>query len=333
MSDCPPVLLTVWRRPDATARVLAAIRAARPKQLFVASDGPRDGTDDAALVTATRRLVEEVVDWDCEVATLHRERNLGCRRAMAGGLDWFFSRVEEGIVLEDDCVPHPDFFGYCAELLERYRDDPRVMHIGGDNSAGVTWDGPDSYRFVRWPMVWGWATWRRAWLTHDRDLVAWSEAVRGRRARRVLPDPVDREVWIPLLERLRVTDQPDSWAYRWVATVVRQGGLAVLPRVNLISNVGFGQEATHTTDAEHPRADRASAPILPLRHPPTVEWDPTADRLLLERTGGRLKAARRVAERRSLQGRMRRADLLIRRILGPIVRPLRDGSLVRRSST
>ena len=322
LNPTPPVLLTVWRRPDSTHRALEAIRAARPKRLFIASDGPRN-EEERALVAETRRLVATGIDWDCEIETLHRERNLGCRLAMAGAIDWFFDHVPAGIILEDDCVPHPDFFPYCAELLERYRDDDRVMHIGGDNSTDLTWDGDDSYRFVRWPQVWGWATWRRAWHHYDRDLAAWTRATAGRSARSILPDPVDREAWMPTLARLRDRGEPDTWDYQWTATIVRLGGLATVPRINLVSNIGFGPGATHTQDPDHPRADRPMGPVLPLRHPDEIRLDAVTDRLLLERTGERPRAMRRLRKRRSLRARTRRLLGPLRRRLGRLRRAVR----------
>lgn len=316
----PPVLLTVWRRPEATRFVLDGIRRARPAQLFVASDGPREDEHEQLLVEATRQVVARAVDWDCEVATLHRDENLGCRLAMSGAIDWFFDNVPEGIILEDDCVPHADFFPYCAELLERYRHDDRVVHITGDNSIALTWEGGDSYKFVRWPLVWGWASWRRSWIHYDRDLEAWTAATRGWRARRVLPDPIDREVWLPLLARLRDTGEPDTWDYQWTATVLRRGGLSIVPRVNLVTNMGFGPHATHTFDQDSPRAHRPAAEILPLRHPSVARLDRDVDRQLLEGFAGRAKAAKRVAERRSVRGLARRVLRPVRTILSRLRR-------------
>ena len=282
----------------------------------MAGDGPRDGREDATLIAETWRIVSEGIDWDCEVATLRRDRHLGCRLAMSGAIDWFFHHVPAGVILEEDCVPHPDFFPYCAELLERYRDDDRVMHISGDNSADLTWDGGDSYRFIRWPQPWGWASWSRAWRHYDDSLAAWTAATAGRGARRVLPDPVERAFWMPKLARLRDTGKPDSWAYRWLATNVRLGGLTIVPRTNLVANIGFGLGATHTHNSENPRADHRTAPILPLVHADAVRLDPTVDRAHLERVVNLARAERRVAERRSLRERSRRAAAPVRRLLG-----------------
>lgn len=288
----PPVLLTIWRRPEATRRVLDRVREAQPGRLLIAGDGP--GADaDRATVMATRRLVEAGVDWDCDVETLYRDRNRGCRAAMSEALDWFFERVPEGIVLEDDCVPHRDFFGYCAELLDRYRDDDRVLHIGGDNSSHAAWGSDDSYRFVRWSKVWGWASWRRAWQQYDRDLHLWRARTRGGRARRVLPDRFDREVWVPRFERLRTEGRPDTWDYQWIATGLLHDGLAIVPRVNLVTNVGFGPEATHTRRAASPLAEQPTGPILPLHHPDTVALDEVTDRHLLLHSHGGLRVQRR----------------------------------------
>lgn len=319
MPETPPVLLTVWRRPESARRVVDALRVARPARLFIASDGPGDEHDEA-LVLETRREVLAGVDWNCEIETLHRERNLGCRLAMAGAIDWFFDRVPEGIILEDDCLPHPDFFPYCAELLARYRDDYRVMHIGGDNSTGLDWEGEESYRFVRWPQVWGWATWRRAWRHYDRDLTAWAVATRGWRARRVIPDAIDRETWMPILRKLRETGEPDTWDYQWVATNLRLGGVSIVPRSNLITNTGFGAGATHTHDPGHARAHRPTQPLLPLVHPGSVLVDPRVDRQLLEQSTDRQRAAQRLAARRTMRGRTRRIGGPIRRMLGSLLR-------------
>lgn len=308
--DTPAVLLLAFRRPEPTARVVAAIRDARPQRLWVALDGPRpEVAGEADLVAETRAVIARAIDWPCEVRWRERPQNLGCRRGVVDAIDWFLGEAGEGIILEDDCVPHPDLFRYCAELLDRYRDDERVWCVSGDNSARITLAGTASYGFVGSPQIWGWATWARAWAHYDRDLEAWA-AVRGTPAvRRLLPDPIEREVTVRLLDRLRDEGEPDTWDYQWLASCLMGGGLCAVPRTNLVTNVGFGPDATHTRERNR-RAEVAAGPILPLIHPRAVVRDRRAERELFDRTkgGARLRAERsRVVRLRRAIGRVARA--------------------------
>ena len=316
MTTDVPVLLITFRRPGTTTEVLDALRAAAPSRLFVAGDGPRpDRPDEVRAVVETREVVARGVDWPTELRTRFHDDNLGCRRAVVDAIDWFLGEVGEGIILEDDCVPHPDFFGYCAELLERFRDDERVWCIGGDNSGGVGLPGAASYGFVRNPQIWGWATWARAWARYDRDLAGWA-AIRGTPAvRRALPDPLERRVTVETLDRLLEEGVPDTWDYQWIASCLFGGGLCAVPRQNLIRNVGFGPDATHTLEANR-RAFAGTGSVLPLVHPRLIAADPRTERELFDRTRG---GARLRAER-SPSVRLRRA---LRRLLGgpPLRRP------------
>jgi len=268
-----PVLLLTFNRPDITAKVMAAVAAAKPARLFVASDGPRpDHLEDKKLVAETRKVVEDAISWECEVHTLFHEENQGLKAGIVGAIDWFFDQVDEGIVLEDDCVPHPDFFSYCEELLERYRDDERVWAIQGDNSAKARISGAASYAFTPYALIWGWATWKRAWEHYDRDLELW-QSIRGTRAvKKVWPDPVERRIRSVALDEL--LEDPDStWDYQWAFTVSYHRGLATVPRKNLVSNVGWGRpDATHTTGSGT-RQDAPTESILPLTHPSRVAPD------------------------------------------------------------
>ena len=161
--NTPSVLFVIFRRPEATARVFEAIRRARPSRLFVAADGPRPGRQDEAELCRQTRAVVERVDWPCQVVTRFQETNQGIKEGVTGAISWFFSQVDEGIILEDDCLPHPDFFPYCAALLKQYRDDERVFHVGGNNFQPKSRVMAESYYFSRYNHIWGWATWKRAW--------------------------------------------------------------------------------------------------------------------------------------------------------------------------
>lgn len=273
------VLLIIFNRPDVTMQVLAAIRAARPPRLYVAADGARaQRPAEAATCAALRQQVLAAIDWPCTVETLFREENLGCRRAVSEAISWFFGQEEYGIILEDDCLPHASFFPYCEELLQCYAHDTRVLHISGSNLLQGWQRDPDySYFFSQYVGIWGWATWRRAWQLYDA-------------ASPQLPE-LDRKsyFWRRFFHSLeqRMALQPlwathngelDTWDYQWAFTLLSQSGLSITPGVNLISNIGFGGQATHTHNVGHPWANLPTKPmLLPLRHPAFMMRDTLSD--------------------------------------------------------
>jgi hypothetical protein len=254
--------------------VFDAIAASKPPKLLVVADGPRrDREHEAALCRQVRSVVERV-DWDCEVLTNFAEENLGCRQRIATGLDWVFQTVEAAIVLEDDCLPHPSFFPYCDELLERYRDDERVMAISGDNFQPRRRTSA-SYYFSRFSHIWGWATWRRAWRHYDERMRLWPP-FRDAGALEGILDRSSVRYWSDVLQAV-YEGRIDTWDYQWTFACWTQGGLTVLPSVNLVSNIGFRVDATHTTAASA-FADLPSGEMrFPLTHPsfilPHVEAD------------------------------------------------------------
>lgn len=274
----PPVLFLVFNRPDTTARVFEAIRAARPRQLFVAADGPRAGRECEAERCRQVRAIATAVDWPCEVRTLFRPDNLGCKRAVSSAIDWFFEQVSEGIVIEDDCLPDPSFFAYCSELLARYREDPRVMSISGDNFISGHWRPAESYYFSVFTHIWGWASWRRAWAHYDVGMSDWPSQRDAGLLQRVFPDSRRSQAhWTTVMDRVS-RGEIDTWDYQWVYATWKQGGVSCLPAVNLISNIGFGANATHTHDAEAKLADLSRDSLtLPLRHPTAVAANQLAD--------------------------------------------------------
>ena len=244
----PPVLILAWRRPHTLLQVINALRPIGPTQLYVACDGPNpDRPGEAHKVEATRSLIDHEIDWPCEIHKLYSDVNQGCRLGVSRAITWFFEHVEEGIILEDDCVPHPDFFPYCQNLLDRYRYDNRVWCISGSNFQNGHWRGNGSYYFSRYNHCWGWASWRRCWQHYDAELSNWPLFRDSGYLRSVFEDPIELSYWYRIWQVLYVTGKPDSWAYRWMFTCSINGGLTALPNRNLVSNVGFGQDATHTT--------------------------------------------------------------------------------------
>ena len=308
-----PILLMVFNRPETTARVFASIRAARPSQLFVAADGPRESREGEAGRCRQAREIATAVDWPCTIETLFRDGNLGCKRAVSSAIDWFFEQVPEGLIIEDDVVPDPSFFAYATELLDRYRDDPRVMTVSGDNFISEHWRPESSYYFSAYTHIWGWGTWRRAWALYDVGMGDWVEQRAGGLLERVFPGaPRAAAYWAGLFDRVS-RGEIDTWDYQWAYATFKHGGVSCMPAVNLISNIGFGSDATHTLDPEGKLADlpRAALP-LPLRHPREVAAERSADAWTsehvfnIEPDRARRRRGRRDRLRRAVGSRMRR---------------------------
>lgn len=261
-----PVVLNIFSRADTAARVFAEIARAKPRKLFVIADGPRaDRAGEAEKCDATRAIVERV-DWDCEVVKRFSDVNLGNRRCLSEGYDWVFGQVERAILLEDDCLPHPTFFQYCEELLERYADDARVMTIGGDNFQFGRRASGESYYFSRYHHLWGFATWGRAWKLYDVDMKLWP-ALRGTS---FLLDVIGNEwgvrYWTKVFDDV-YEKRFDVWDAQWGFAAWANSTLGIVPGVNLISNIGFGAGATTTKDRNPVAELPTQAMEFPLRHP------------------------------------------------------------------
>jgi hypothetical protein len=273
-----PTLFLIFNRPDTTAEVFEAIRQARPARLYVAADGSRPNRDEEEARCDEARRIATLVDWPCEVKTLFRDQNLGCGLGVSTAIDWFFEHEEEGIVLEDDCLPSQSFFPYCAELLARYRHDERIMCISGDNfqlGRAVT---PFSYYFSRYMHAWGWATWRRAWKLYDREMTLWPAFRDGGGLKAwSAGDERFEKYWLRLFE-FTSNGAIDTWDYQFLFTCWAHHGLTCLPEKNLITNIGFSTGATHTPDPASREAYLHRWDVsFPLRHPPFVIRSVEAD--------------------------------------------------------
>ncbi|HEX8136043.1 MAG TPA: hypothetical protein VF544_00490 [Pyrinomonadaceae bacterium] len=271
-----PIALIIFNRPDTIRRVFGEIARARPKKLFVIADGPRAGHPaDAEKCAATRAIINEV-DWPCEVVTDYSEVNLGCKLRPATGISRVFEQVEEAIILEDDCLPHQTFFRYCAELLERYRHDERVMMISGDNFQDGLRRTTYSYYFSRYVHCWGWASWRRAWRHFDIEIKLWPVLRETSWLLDVLGDEEAALYWRAIFDAVFEGRISKAWDYQWLFACWAQNGLAVTPEVNQVSNIGFGDDATHV--ASHRMINLPVAGMeFPLRHPPFMVRQREAD--------------------------------------------------------
>ena len=298
MSFDIPVLLLTWRRPETTRQVIEAIRPVAPSRLYVASDGPRNAAE-ARAVDATRTLMTQLVDWPCQIKTRYSATNQGCQLGVSSAITWFFEHEEAGIVLEDDCVPHPDFFPYCRELLMRYWDDSRIWCISGDNFQAGVWRGEASYYFSRYNHCWGWATWRRCWTHYASHAQIWEQLRASPSLQQAMfEDPLERRYWMQIWNRLFVDGVPDSWAYRWSLVCMGSSGLTVLPNENLVINIGFGDDATHTAGQQTAVATRG---LSDLYHPRLICRDAYADAYTFNHHfGGRLLRSKRFQLRQKL---------------------------------
>lgn len=267
-----PVALTFFKRPETTERVFRAIARAKPRKLFLIADGPRpDRPGEAEACAATREVVSRI-DWDCEVVRNYSDVNLGCGLRPATGITWLFEQVEEAIILEDDCVPDPTFFRYCEELLRHYRDDERVMIVSGTNNLMGRMTTPYSYWLSRIPHCGAWATWRRAWRHFDMKMTFWPKLRETNFLREILGDEEAAAFFSRVFDRaLERADDPriDFWDYQWLFACWAQNGFTIVPAVNIVSNIGFGDHGTHHKDPDHPYANLPTTPMeFPLRHPP-----------------------------------------------------------------
>lgn len=272
----PPVAFFIFNRPDYTAKVFEQIRQAKPKKLFVIADGPRNSVE-KTLCEKTRALI--CVDWECELLTNYATENLGLKKRIPSGLDWFFEHVEAGIILEDDCLPHLSFFTFAGEMLERYRDNQKIMMITGDNFLD---DFPvaDSYFFSRFFSIWGWATWRRSWKQYDQKMAGWTQRISKEKIAAAYPDKYMHAHVANMFDRAQAGTL-NSWDPQWLYACLMNDSLCVAPSKNLISNIGL--EGTHSEGNNQNLPTHDLYASGPLKHPQTIEQNIKYDHAFYEK--------------------------------------------------
>jgi len=279
VTTTPPVIFMIFNRPDTTRQVFEKIRAAKPEKLLVIADGPRANNPGEAAKCAAARTIINDVDWDCDVQRNFSETNMGCRLRVSSGITWAFEHVDKAVILEDDCVPSTSFFRFCAELLDRYESDERVMMISGNNHLFGLGAIADSYYFSRYARVWGWATWKRAWAKYDLNMTNWPEIRDRKLFDQFFPQLSERLYWkshFDLVYRGKI----DTWDYQWFYSMWANSGLCAMPARNLVRNIGLGRaDSTHTTQDNAYSLLDAEELCLPLTHPRTVLASSDNDRL------------------------------------------------------
>lgn len=274
-----PVLFLVFNRPSTTKVVFDVIRKIKPRRLYLSADGPRkDKAGENEKCEEVRKIISEV-DWPCEVHTLFRDENLGCGKSVSSGITWFFENELEGIILEDDCVPDLSFFPYCEQLLDRYRNDTRIMEISGNTIWPITPERTEySYSFSSHNGIWGWASWRRAWALYDYEMKIYPRIKESGHLEKTFNSIYEKDYFKFVFERTYLFPHI-TWDYQWEFVKRINSGLTIVPAINMVVNIGFGADATSTTNVNNPASRMQSATMpFPLKHPPYVIVDADADR-------------------------------------------------------
>ena len=263
-----PVLFLVFNRLETSNKVFLAIKKAKPPKLYIAIDGPRKSVKDEDIVV--KKVLDNItknIDWECEVFSLIRENNLGCKIAISEAISWFFENEEQGIILEDDCLPSQSFFWFCEDLLNKYKNDLRIWHISGDNFQNGITRAEESYYFSKFAHVWGWATWKNRWECYDVMMNTYENFKKNKIIRSTSGKKKLRNYWSKVFE-LAANQKIDTWDYQWTYTININNGLSIIPEKNLVSNIGFGEHATHTKSTNSPSSIiKKYDLVLPLKHP------------------------------------------------------------------
>lgn len=268
-----PILFLIFNRPDETRRVFEQIKKVQPSLLYIAADGPRaNKPDEDQLCAETRDVVLGNINWKCSVNTLFRDQNLGCGKAVSEAITWFFENVEEGIILEDDCLPNNSFFSFCETMLLKFRDNASIMHVSGNNFQ-FSKIGSECYYLSKLPHIWGWATWKRAWEKYDFELTTFDQDKAGNYFNYA---PVDC-YWFQIFSSIKNEVLKHTWDYQWTFAIFKHEGLCILPQKNLVSNIGFGVDSSHTTDVNNTLANLKSYDMEIVINESAVTYNPVVD--------------------------------------------------------
>ena len=258
------VLIIVFSRPDKFRKVLEPLKIVKPPRLYIAADGPRkNNKNDKIRCKETRDIVKEI-GWECDVKTLFRDNNLGCEKAVSSSITWFFENEEDGIILEDDIIGDISFFSYCEKLLDYYKNDEKIMHIGNNNVHNN--NSLDSYYFCSIGNSWGWASWKRAWKYFDLELSKYSYEEIRNSINNIFDDEIFRRFWINCGFNMKTNTKKAVWDMSWIICMMINDGLSVYPNQNLIKNIGFDDSATHCTSSDNRYSNLETQPLKELKY-------------------------------------------------------------------
>lgn len=279
-----PILIIVFNRLDTTEQVLAKIREVKPLYLYVSADGPREGNEvDKIKCENVRKFIIDNIDWKCEVKTLFHNKNLGCGLNPATAISWFFENVEQGIILEDDCVPSISFFNFCGNLLDKYKDHENIYMISGNNFQNKVY-GNASYFFSEYGHIWGWATWRRAWKKFNYSIDNINEKRLQNNLQNIFSTNEQRKYSYAIFKKLKADFKNDIWDYQWHITIWLNNGICITPNKNLVTNIGFNNNGTHTLSEIQGVSNKKSEPLENIKHPKKIKIQQEADKYLFFKT-------------------------------------------------
>jgi len=272
-----PILIIAFNRPKTTEKLYEVIKKIKPKDLFVSFDAPRSGNISDEKNCSKVQDIFNSIDWDCRVRKFYHNSNVGCDKSVVGAINWFFEQVDEGIILEDDCLPDTSFFAFCDILLNKYRTDERIMMISGDNFLSHYYSSEDSYLFSRYALIWGWATWKRAWSKYDNKMSTYAEFVSSKKINGVFSNFIQRAFWNIIFYK-RYYGYNTAWDSKWTYALLVNSGMCIAPTVNLVENIGFDENATNTKEKAQKRYRiKAESIPLPLNHPAIIMVDNNYD--------------------------------------------------------
>ncbi len=288
-----PILIIAWKRPKQTKELINKVKLIKPENLYIACDGPRkDNQEDNKKVKDTREILLKSFEKVPSKKYLFSDNNQGCKIGVTNAINWFFENESEGIILEDDCIPHLDFFIFCQEMLETYKNDQRIWSITGHNQQRNSQIGNGTYYFSKFPRSWGWAAWKRSWEKYDRDTIDWPQI----KSKGILKDKLlsrrELRFWVKILDNIYYNNSPNTWDYQWSLSAFLNSGLTIVPNKNLIHNIGFDEDATHTLLGETETLIdidiKNCNSIFPTIHPDYFVINEKADNLIdtLEYSGG-----------------------------------------------
>ncbi len=277
-----PILLLIYNRPEYTQKVFDSIKKVKPAKLFISADGPKSNEDDKKLCIKTRKIIDQI-DWPCDLHTNFKNENSGCRLGVSNGINWFFENVDYGIILEDDCLPCESFFGYCEKLLDKYRDEKRIMMISGSNPVTEI-DSNFDYFFSRFFHIWGWATWKRAWDKFDIEMKDWPKYKEEKILSKIFSHNHDNKIFIEqMFDDAYGNDKSSVWSLQWTYSCLINDGLVILPSHNLVSNIGL--KGVHEMNEEQLFLKTKEIDVEKLSHLNEIMVDTKIENLIFEKSG------------------------------------------------
>lgn len=245
-----PLLIIIYNRPHNFQKLINTLKKIKPKNIYIACDGPKSNVMDKHNVALTREKIK-FIDWSCKVTTLFQKKNLGCKKGVITAIDWFFDNNEMGVILEDDCIPNDNFFKFCYELLNMYKNNHNIASIGGQHFMGNKHLIEESYFFSRHFHCWGWATWARSWNNFDPTMAKWKKFGSFTWLYKLCnKNLIFTYYWYKIFNDC-YKNKIDSWAYRFLFYIISEKKLTILPSKNLVKNIGFGKSSTHTSQGNY----------------------------------------------------------------------------------